>query len=1155
MIGAGGGYLMDFTHLHLHTEYSLLDGAARIGDVIARAKELGMSSIAITDHGAMYGVVDFYRKAQDVGIKPIIGCEVYVAPGDLTNKTKAMKEYAHLVLLAKDNEGYKNLMRLSSIAFTEGFYRKPRIDYDVLETHKDGLVCLSACLAGDIPRMILSDNMAAADALAMRLRDIFGEDFYLELQDHHLPEQKSVNVALIDMGKRLGIPLVATNDVHYTKKEDAEAQDVLLCIQTRTCVEDTDRMKFGTNEFYLKSTDEMAALFQHVPEAISNTQVIADKCNVTMDFSKTHLPEFKVPDGASHAGYLRQICEEGLKQRYDKVTDKLKARLSHELDVIDKMGFTDYFLIVWDFIRFARQNGIAVGPGRGSAAGSLAAYVLRITDIDPIEYNLLFERFLNPERISMPDIDIDFCIERRQEVIDYVVEKYGADKVAQIITFGTLGAKQVIRDVARAMKIPLSDADRIAKMVPFALKMTIEKAMDQNARLKAEYDTKPEIKKLLDTARKLEGIPRHASTHAAGVVISKLPITEYVPLQINPRDGSVITQFPMNTLEGLGLLKMDFLGLRNLTVIRHTVEMVKETRGEDIIIEDLKFNDMGVFGMIASGDTDGVFQLESAGMRNLMQNLKPTSLGDIMVGISLYRPGPMDSIPGYLKAKENPEMTQYVHPRLKRILKETYGSMVYQEQVMEIVRDLAGYSMGRSDLVRRAMAKKKKDVMEKERRVFVYGDDEIGVPGAVRRGVPAKVAESIFAQMMDFAEYAFNKSHACAYAAIAYYTAYLKHYYKVEYMTALLNSFIGTTDKISAYIQYCINSGIRLLMPDINRSQYLFSVEGDSIRFGFAAIRDVGHAAMDIVEERQNGIYETFRAFINRNVGAVNKKMLEGLILAGCFDSLGLGRSQLMSVYERVLKSAQDASRSNIAGQISLFDIDPTMDSGDTDDYPDTQEYQTDKLLAMEKIATGVYLSGHPLDGMKDMLEARDINIFKILSATEDVASAKFFESRVVELIGIIGSIKRRATKQKKLMANAMLEDLFGMIELIIFPNVFQRYEMLLVNDSIVCVTGKVDIRENEAPQLLVESIVPFVQPDRSMAGKRLYVRIPKDMGEGKARLKQILKTSPGSESVSVVVEATNERIKTGGALGVTLTRSLITSLASTFGSENIVLK
>ena len=1146
---------MDFTHLHLHTEYSLLDGAARIGDVIDRAAALGMHSIAITDHGVMYGVVDFYKKAADAGIKPIIGCEVYVAPGKLTDKTKEMKEYAHLVLLAKDNEGYKNLMRLTSLGFTEGFYRKPRIDYDVLEQYKNGLICLSACLAGDIPRMILSGDIAGADNLATRLRDMFGSDFYLELQDHHLPEQKQVNAALIDMSKRLSIPLVATNDVHYTNKEDAEAQDVLLCVQTRTYVDDTDRLKFGSDEFYIKSADEMEALFLHVPCAIENTNIIAKQCNVTMDFSTIHLPVFEVPDGISHTDYLKDICSKGLVERYENVTDDLKERLKYELQVIEDMGFTDYFLIVWDFIRFARENGIMVGPGRGSAAGSLAAYTLRITDVDPIKYALLFERFLNPERISMPDIDIDFCIERRQDVIEYVVKKYGADKVAQIITFGTLGAKQVIRDVARAQRVPLADADRIAKMVPFALKMTIQRAMQENSRMMSEYKTKPEVKKLLDTAMKLEGIPRHASTHAAGVVISKLPITEYVPLQINPRDNSVITQFPMTTLESLGLLKMDFLGLRNLTVIRHTIETVKETRGEDIRLDSLHFDDKNVYDLIASGDTEGIFQLESAGMRSLMQKLKPTDLGDIMVGISLFRPGPMDSIPAYLEAKFNPEKCTYAHPKLKRILEETHGCMVYQEQVMEIVRDLAGYSLGRSDLVRRAMAKKKKDVMEKERRVFVHGDKESGVEGALKRGVPAKVAESIFDQMMDFAEYAFNKSHACAYAAIAYYTAYLKYYYKVEYMTSLLNSFIGVPDKISAYIQYCTGAGIRILTPDINKSQFLFSVEGDAIRFGFAAIRDVGRAAEEIVEERENGEFKTFRGFINRTVGAINKKMLEGLILAGCFDSLGLKRSQLSAVSDRVLKSAQDAKKNNVDGQVSLFDAIPSFESGETDDYPDTQEYTKDKLLAMEKNATGVYLSGHPLDKYKEELEKKDVNIFKILSAKEDANSAKFFESRMVELVGIVSAIRRRSTKQKKLMANALLEDLYGTIELIIFPNVFQRYELLLVDDTIVSVTGKVDVREGETPQLLVESIAPYVRKDTKYDNKKLYVRIPKDMGEDTALLKKILMTSPGDDSVMVMIEKTEKKTRTGKGLKVTLSDSLINSLSSAFGSENIVIK
>lgn len=1145
---------MDFTHLHLHTEYSLLDGTARVNDVIERVKQMGMSSAAITDHGVMYGVVDFYRKAEEEGVKPIIGCEVYVAPGSLADKTKAMKEYSHLVLLAKSNEGYKNLMRLSSIAFTQGFYHKPRIDYDVLGKHSGGLICLSACLAGDIPRYIMSGDIAAADRLAVRLRDMFGEDFYLELQDHFLPEQKPVNAALIDMGRRLSIPLVATNDVHYIAREDAEAQDVLLCIQTRSFVEDTERLKFGTDEFYLKSAEEMAALFKHVPEAISNTNAIAVKCGVTMDFKSIHLPVFDIPEKISNKEYLRKICFEGLAKRYEHVTDELKQRLEFELGVIDSMGFTDYFLIVWDFIKFARDRGITVGPGRGSAAGSLAAYALSITDIDPIEYKLLFERFLNPERISMPDIDIDFCIERRGEVIDYVVAKYGEDRVAQIITFGTLGAKQVIRDVARAQKFPVAEADRIAKMVPFALKMTIRRAMQENSRLLVEYETKPEIKKLLDTAMKLEGIPRHASTHAAGVVISNLPITEYVPLQINPRDGSVITQFPMTTLESLGLLKMDFLGLRNLTVIRHATEIIKETKGVDVDLEHLRFDDRNVYDLIASGDTDGIFQLESSGMRQLAVQMKAENLGDIMVVIALFRPGPMDSIPAYLAARRDPKNIKYAHPSLEGILKDTFGCIVYQEQVMEIVRELAGYSYGRSDLVRRAMAKKKKDVMEKERRVFIYGDENSGVDGAVKRGVPAAVAEQIFNQMMDFAEYAFNKSHACAYAVISYYTAYLKYYYKAEYFTALLNSFIGVPDKISAYIQYCASAGIKMLSPDINKSKYLFSVENGAIRFGFAAIRDVGHAAEDIVKERSKGEFAGFREFINRTVDSINKKMLEGFILAGCFDSLGLKRSQLAAVSDRVLKSAQDAKKKNVDGQVSLFE-EASIGIADTDDYPDTAEYEKDQLLTMEKIATGVYLSGHPLDQYKEDLEKRDINIYKILSANEDADSAKYFESRVVELVGIMSGIRRRSTKQKKMMAGAYLEDLYGTIELIIFPGVYQKCELLLVNDTIVRVTGKVDIREDEPPQLLVENIAPYEKEDAKFSGKKLYVRIPKDMGEDTERLKRILRTSPGAEPVNIVVEKTGERIKTSNGLKVSLTGSLINNLVSTFGNENVVVK
>ncbi len=1147
---------MDFTHLHLHTEFSLLDGASRIPDVVARAKSLGQSAVAITDHGVLYGVADFYRKATDAGIKPVIGCEVYVAPGKMADKTREMKEYSHLVLLAKDNAGYRNLMYLSSIGFTEGFYHKPRIDYDVLEQYKDGLVCLSACLAGDIPRMVMAGDREGAERLAKRLQGMFGEDFYLELQDHYLPEQRVVNAALIEMAKTLSIPLVATNDVHYTAKEDAEAQDVLMCIQTRAFVDDEDRMRFGSEEFYLKSAEEMAALFPHVPEALSNTLEIAKKCNVTMDFTARHLPVFEVPNGEDHAAYLKEVCLKGLEERYQPVTDELKERLDFELGVIERMGFTDYFLIVWDFIKFARDNGILVGPGRGSAAGSLAAYAMHITNIDPIEHSLLFERFLNPERISMPDIDIDFCIERRQEVIDYVVEKYGADKVAQIITFGTLGAKQAIRDVARALKLPLADADRIAKMVPFAIRMTIQRAMDQNPRLKAEYLANPDIKKLLDTAMKLEGIARHASTHAAGVVISRLPITEYVPLQINPRDGSVITQFPMNTLESLGLLKMDFLGLRNLTVIRHTIEMVEKTRGVKIDLDKLRFDDEKVYALIASGDTDGIFQLESPGMRTLMQRLRARNLGDVAVGISLYRPGPMDSIPAYLEARANSERVSYMHPRLKRILEETHGCMVYQEQVMEIVRDLAGYSLGRSDLVRRAMGKKKKDVMENERRIFIHGDESIGVPGAVKRGVPAHTAEAIFGQMVDFAEYAFNKSHAYAYAVIAYYTAYFKYYYKVEYLTALLNSLIGTPDKISAYIQYCIGSGISVLTPDINASQFLFSPEGDSIRFGFAAIRDVGRAAEDIVTERDaGGPFTGFRNFINRTSGAINRKMLEGLILAGCFDSLGLKRAQLSAVADRVLKTAQDAKRRNVDGQVSLFDAMPVAATGDTDDYPEIAEFAKDKLLAMEKLAAGVYLSGHPLDRYKADLEGRDINIFKVLSAADDAEAAKYYESRMVDLVGIMSGVRKRSTKLKKMMANAYLEDLYGTIEIVIFPSVYAKVEPLLVDDTVVVVTGKVDVREGEAPSLMVEGIQPYTRPDVRYIDKKLYVLVPKLLGEDMNGLRRLLQTSPGKEHVSVKFERTGKTLKTSGSLGVTLTDALLDSLRSAYGEENVVIK
>ena len=1145
-----------FAHLHVHTEYSLLDGAARIKDLIDKTKESGMDSIAITDHGVMYGVIDFYRYAKEQGIKPIIGCEVYVAPKKMTEKSVMMKEYSHLVLLAKNNTGYKNLMKLVSLAFLEGFYYKPRIDYEVLQEHSEGLICLSACLAGDVPRRVLSGDKKGAKALISNFKRIFKDDFYIELQDHGLSEQKTLNPQLIEMAEELGVELVATNDVHYVNKEDAFSQDVLMCVQMQQYLDEEGRLTFQTDEFYLKTPEEMQALFQYVPQALENTRKIADQCDVSIDFDSIHLPFFKAEEGYTNKQYLKMLCQKGLKERYGEPAGELEERLSYELGVIEKMGFTDYFLIVWDFIRFAREKGIMVGPGRGSAAGSIVAYALRITDIDPIRYKLLFERFLNPERVSMPDIDIDFCIERRQEVIDYVIQKYGADKVAQIITFGTLGAKQVIRDVARVMRIPPAEADRIAKMVPFAIKMDIDTAMEQNPRLLNEYQQNPEVKKLIDTAKKLEGLPRHASTHAAGVVISRLPVTQYVPLQVNPKDGSVITQFPMNTLESLGLLKMDFLGLRNLTVIRDTIEMVYQNRKEKISIDDIQFDDKNVFDLIASGDTDGVFQLESAGMRNLMQKLKPTSLDDIMVGISLFRPGPMDSIPDYLRAKKNPESVQYDHPMLEKILKDTYGCIVYQEQVMEIVRDMAGYSLGRSDLVRRAMSKKKAHVMAMERNIFIHGGGD--VPGAVKRGVPERVASKIFDNMMDFAQYAFNKSHACAYAVIGYYTAYLKCYFKLEFITALLNSFAHNPDKIASYIQYCKKTGVQVKPPDINKSFVKFTVEGDAIRFGLASIRAVGEkAAGEIVRIRKSqGAYTSFHSFVQTaGVDALNKKSLEGLITAGCFDGLGMRRSALMGVYDRVLAAAQDKKKNNIQGQLSLFDTEFDLAGADEVQLPDIPEYAEKQKLALEKIATGVYLSGHPLDEFAEELENMKVNTFKILSATEDMTARDYYESREVELVGILNAVKKRATKQKQLMAMATLEDLYASIGLMIFPSVLKRYEDFISDDSIVKIKGKVDIRDGEEPQILVNEVVPFVKNEKEFTGKKLYVRIPHDMGTSTEKLENILGGFPGKQKVILHIEQTSQTLEVGGRLAVTYTKGLMSNLKKAFGKENVVVK
>ena len=979
-----------------------------------------------------------------------------------------------------------------------------------------------------------------------------------------MAEQKQTNPDLIKIAKECDIPLIVTNDVHYVNREDAQAQDVLLCIQTRNFLDDVNRMKFSTEEFYLKSPEEMAELFPDHPEAMSNTQEIADKCNVKLEFGTYHMPVFELPEGTDHQAYLKKRVFEGLVYRYGEVTSELTERAEYELAVIGNMGFTDYFLITWDFIKFAKDRGIVVGPGRGSAAGSIVAYALRITDIDPIKYTLLFERFLNPERISMPDIDIDFCIERRQEVIDYVVQKYGEQNVAQIITFGTLGAKQAVHDVARVMRFPFGEAVRIAKLIPGGPWVTLKSALEDSEPFRREYETKPEVKELIDMCMKLEGIPRHASTHAAGVVIAKKPVLEYVPLQINPKDESVITQFPMGLLEELGLLKMDFLGLRNLTVIRDTLAMVEEATGETIDFGNMAYEDPEVYALITSADTDGVFQLESPGMRRLMQQLKPSNMSDIMVGISLFRPGPMDSIPTYIAAKNHPEKVRYDHPSLEKILKETYGCIVYQEQVMQIVQDMAGYSLGRADLVRRAMSKKKADVMAKERKTFIFGgefkDESSGkvevVDGAVKRGIDQKTAEKVFDQMTDFAQYAFNKSHACAYAAIAYQTAYLKVHYKREFMTALLNSFIGTPDKTAAYIQYLKKSGIKVLPPDINVSGPRFRVDGESIRFGFSGIRDVGaKASMEIVRIRKEKAYTDFMDFIKRSQGIINKKALEGLILAGCFDRFGNTRSSLMSVYERAMKSVSDEDKKVIDGQVSLFDDSFGISADQGISIPALKEYDTRQLLSLEKQTTGSYLSGHPLEAYEAELESRAHNTYKILASASDPSTAAYYEGREVELLGILGDVKRRATKDKRSYALATLEDLYSIIDVIVFQGPLAEVEPLLFNDNIVKMRGRVDIKDGEAPKIILEKLSPVLKADEAYTGKKLYVKIPAMYGESTEKLLNVLKKYPGSASTTVHMEATKKTVVTNGGYGVTYTKNLIDNLKIAFGEDNVVLK
>ncbi len=1077
---------MSFTHLHLHTEYSLLDGACRIPKLVERIKALGMTSCAITDHGVMYGCIDFYSAMKDAGIKPIIGCEVYVCR-DRLDKSAANREYSHLILLCENNTGYQNLMKLVSEGFLTGYYYRPRIDYNLICQHSEGLICLSACLSGDLPKLLLQGRYDDAEAYVREMQNIFGEkNFYVEIMDHGIREEKIVMPRLISLAREMNVPLVATNDCHYLEEKDADAQEVLLCIQTGKTLDDANRMRMDTRQLYVKSEDEMRTLFAACPDAVDRTQEIADRCNVEFEFGVTRLPHYPVPEGETALSMLTRLTHEGLRERYPdaKEDDEPWQRLNYELNVISSMGYVDYFLIVWDFIRYAKSQGIMVGPGRGSGAGSIVAYSLGITMLDPLKYQLLFERFLNPERVTMPDIDVDFCYERRQEVIDYVARKYGADHVSQIITFGTLQAKGCIRDVGRVLGMSYQDTDAVAKAIPFDLGMTLEKALTLSPLLKTMYDEQPEVHRLIDTAMTLEGMPRHASTHAAGVLITGKPVMEYVPLQRN--DEVITTQYPMGTIERLGLLKMDFLGLRTLTVIRDTLDMLRE-QGIDMKPEDIPRDDPAVYEMISAGDTDGVFQLEGGGMRTFLTNMKPTCFEDIIAAISLYRPGPMESIPRYIQGKQNPSSIHYETEKLRPILDVTYGCMVYQEQVMQIVRDLAGYSYGRSDLVRRAMAKKKHKVMAQEREYFIHGklndDGTIDVPGCVRNGVPEEVASHLYDEMTAFASYAFNKSHAAAYAVVCIETAWLKRYHPVPFMAAILNSVYGNPAKIAAYIQYCRSRGIAILPPDVNRSQWKFTVakapDGQlGILFGLGAVKTVGQGAVDaIIRERKNGAYRDIFDFCRRiDTSECNKRVVESLIKAGAFDGMGGNRPQLLAVFESAMDANSSLRKQTVDGQISLFDMAfggaPLVQENHT--LPNLPDYPLRQRLALEKEIAGVYITGHPLDDYRDVLGKLPFSTADLDGLEEREDRGLSLDGQIVDMGGILTEVKGKATKKGAYMGFITLEDLTGQIECLVFPKVYERYQGMMAVDDLVVLHGRLSIREEEAPKLLVEKLIPL---------------------------------------------------------------------------------
>ena len=1146
---------MSFTHLHVHTEYSLLDGSNKIKEYVARVKELGMNSAAITDHGVMFGCIDFYKEARAQGIKPILGCEVYVAPGSRFDRETSRGEdrYYHLVLLAENNTGYSNLMKIVSAGFIDGFYYKPRVDMEILEKYHEGIIALSACLAGEVARAMVRNQYEMGKEAALRYEKIFGKgNFFLELQDHGISEQRMVNQQLMRLSAETGIELVATNDIHYTYEEDADSHDILLCLQTGKKITDEDRMRYEGGQYFVKSEAEMASLFPYAPQAIENTQKIAERCNVEIEFGVTKLPKFDVPEGYTSWEYLNKLCYDGLEERYHPATDELKARLKYELDTIKTMGYVDYFLIVWDFIKFARDHDIMVGPGRGSAAGSIVSYTLGITQLDPMRYQLLFERFLNPERVTMPDIDVDFCFERRPEVIDYVTRKYGKDRVVQIVTFGTLAARGVIRDVGRVLDMPYAQVDSIAKMIPNELNITIDKALQMNHELRELYQGNEEVAHLIDMSRRLEGLPRHTSMHAAGVVIGSRPLVEFVPLS-RGSDGTIVTQFTMTTLEELGLLKMDFLGLRTLTVIQNATKLAERYSNKKIDLLHIDYNDPKVLGMIGASKTVGVFQLESAGMKNFMKELKPQSLEDVIAGISLYRPGPMDFIPKYIKGKNERDSITYECKELEPILEPTYGCIVYQEQVMQIVQELAGYTMGQADNIRRAMSKKKQYVIDAERQNFVYGNGEQGIKGCIANGISEQAANKIYDSMVDFAKYAFNKSHAAAYAVVSYQTAYFKYYYPVEFMAALMTSVIDNTRKVSEYIFTCRQMGIKVLPPDVNEGEGVFTAVGDNIRYGLYAIKSIGRPVVDLImqEREENGTYKTLQSFLERvSCREVNKRAVENLIKAGALDGLDGNRQQMITVFSTIMDNLASEKKKSMSGQMTLFDLVPEEEKQDYEiRLPQLEEYSKEIKLGFEKEVLGIYLTGHPLEEYEERWRKNISAVTTDFVLDEETKEVKVKDNQKVTVGGMITEKTVKYTKNNKVMAFLTLEDLVGTVEVIVFPNSYEKYSSLLNEDEKVFITGRANVEEDKNGKIICEQITSFDSVKRELW---LQFSTKEEFEAKEQELYGKLHDSDGRDSVVIYISSIKAMKRLPNNYNICVNQEIVNNLTNFLGENNV---